>query len=129
MANSTCWKDSCQGTVPPAIRAFLDSTDFEGAIRIAVSLGGDSDTLACITGGIAEAYYGAIPQRIFNETMEIIPEAFRNVLKRFAQFTCYGKKSIRSEDEPKFPARQYTPEHITSLAQDEVFVFGSVCKG
>lgn len=123
------WEDSCQGTVPPAIRAFLDSTDFEGAIRIAVSLGGDSDTLACITGGIAEAYYGAIPQRIFNETMEIIPEAFRNVLKRFAQFTCYGKKSIRSEDEPKFPARQYTPEHITSLAQDEVFVFGSNLQG
>ena len=57
------WEDSCQGTVPPAIRAFLDSEDFESAIRIAVSLGGDSDTLAAITGGIAEAYYG-IPEHI-----------------------------------------------------------------
>lgn len=49
--------ESCQGTVPEAIVAFLDSRNFEDAIRLAVSLGGDSDTLACITGGIAEAYY------------------------------------------------------------------------
>ena len=48
---------SCQGTVPQAIQAFLESTDFEDAIRNAVSLGGDSDTLAAITGGIAWAYY------------------------------------------------------------------------
>lgn len=51
------WDSSCQGTVPEAMIAFLDSTDFEDAIRKAVSLGGDSDTLACITGGIAEAYW------------------------------------------------------------------------
>lgn len=50
--------ESCQGTVPEAIIAFLESVDFESAIRLAVSLGGDSDTLACITGGIAEAFYG-----------------------------------------------------------------------
>lgn len=49
--------ESCQGTVPEAIVAFLDSKDFEDAIRLAVSLGGDSDTLTCITGGIAEAFY------------------------------------------------------------------------
>ena len=47
---------SCQGTVPEAIIAFLESTCYEDAIRNAVYLGGDSDTLACITGGIAEAY-------------------------------------------------------------------------
>jgi len=52
------FNESCQGTVPEAIIAFLDSVDFESAIRLAVSLGGDSDTLACITGGIAEAFYG-----------------------------------------------------------------------
>ncbi len=65
------FNESCQETVPQAIIAFLDSVDFESAIRLAVSLGGDSDTLACITGGIAEAFYG----------MEFsIPEAteFRN---------------------------------------------------
>lgn len=52
------WDATCQGTVPQAIRAFLDGTDFEDCIRTAISLGGDSDTLACITGSIAEAFYG-----------------------------------------------------------------------
>ena len=55
---------SSQGTVPEAIIAFLDSTDFESAIRLAVSLGGDSDTLTCITGGIAQAFYGSVPDYI-----------------------------------------------------------------
>lgn len=49
---------TCQGTVPPALQCFLESESFEDAIRNAISLGGDSDTLACITGGIAEAFYG-----------------------------------------------------------------------
>ncbi len=53
-----CFNPSCQGTVPEAIVAFLESTDFETAIRLVIYLGGDSDTLACITGGIAEAFYG-----------------------------------------------------------------------
>jgi ADP-ribosylglycohydrolase len=56
---------SCQGTVPEAIIAFLDSDSYEDAIRNAISLGGDSDTLACITGGIAEAYYGPVPAPIY----------------------------------------------------------------
>ncbi len=58
---------SCQGTVPAALIAFLDSTSFEDAVRNAVSLGGDSDTLACITGGMAEAFYGEIPLRVVAE--------------------------------------------------------------
>ncbi|HQY88569.1 MAG TPA: ADP-ribosylglycohydrolase family protein [Tepidisphaeraceae bacterium] len=52
---------SCKGTVPVAIRAFLESTDFENAIRLSISAGGDSDTIACITGAIAHAFYGGIP--------------------------------------------------------------------
>ena len=56
-----CHVETCQQTVPEAIIAFLESTGFEDALRNAVSLGGDSDTLACITGGIAEAFYG-MPQ-------------------------------------------------------------------
>ena len=55
---------SCQKSVPEAIIAFLESTDFEDAIRNAVSLGGDSDTIAAITGGIAEAFYGGVPHAI-----------------------------------------------------------------
>lgn len=68
--------ESCQGTVPEAIIAFLESTDFESAIRLAVSLGGDSDTLACITGAIAEAYYKVIPDWIKQEAYKRLPERF-----------------------------------------------------
>jgi ADP-ribosylglycohydrolase len=50
--------------VPEAIISFLDSNSYEDAVRNAVSLGGDSDTLACITGGIAEAFYGSVPKEI-----------------------------------------------------------------
>lgn len=123
------WEDSCQGTVPPAIRAFLDSTDFESAVRIAVSLGGDSDTLACITGGIAEAYYGEIPREIFNAAIDKLPESFLYVLKVFEQGSFYGEKTVRAEDECGLTSRRYTPENITSLAQNEVFVFGSNLQG
>lgn len=63
---------SCQGTVPEAIIAFLDSRSYEDAIRNAVSLGGDSDTLACITGGIAEAFYGGIPGLIETKVRELL---------------------------------------------------------
>jgi ADP-ribosylglycohydrolase len=54
---------SCKATVPPAIIAFLESTDYEHAIRLAVSLGGDSDTIACIAEGIAQAFYGGVPPK------------------------------------------------------------------
>jgi len=65
--------ESCQGTVPEAIIAFLESTDFENAIRLAISLGGDSDTIACITGGIAEAYYHDIPESIIEKSLSFLP--------------------------------------------------------
>ena len=72
--------ESCQGTVPEAIIAVLESTDFEDAIRNAISLGGDSDTLACIAGGIAEALYGAVPEWIRTEVLErLAPEMVRIV--------------------------------------------------
>lgn len=76
------FNESCQGTVPEAIIAFLDSSDFEDAIRLAVSLGGDSDTLACITGGIAEAFYG-IPEDIEKQVFDKLPGTFQKVIKEF----------------------------------------------
>lgn len=76
------FNESCQGTVPEAIIAFLDSSDFEDAIRLAVSLGGDSDTLACITGGIAEAFYG-IPEDIERQVYDKLPGTFQKVIKEF----------------------------------------------
>ena len=77
--------ESCQGTVPQAIIAFLDSNDFESAIRLAVSLGGDSDTLACITGGIAEAFYKEIPKSIINEMWQRLPNDFKEILRKMEQ--------------------------------------------
>ena len=65
--------ETCQETVPETIIAFLESVSFEDALRNAVSLGGDSDTLACITGGIAEAFYG-MPQELRDETLKRLPE-------------------------------------------------------
>lgn len=77
------WEDSCQRTVPQAIIAFLDSADFEDAIRKAVSLGGDSDTLASITGGIAEAYYKVIPKNMVDRTLGNMPKALRDLIDEF----------------------------------------------
>lgn len=77
--------ESCQGTVPEAIIAFLESTDYEDAIRLAVSLGGDSDTLACITGGIAEAYYGGVPEPIASKVRSILTGELLSVIDRFSE--------------------------------------------
>lgn len=74
---------SCQGTVPPALIAFLESTDFEDAIRNAVSLGGDSDTLACITGSVAEAFYGGVPEPIQAEVWTRLDHRLISVAKNF----------------------------------------------
>ena len=76
------WEASCQGTVPPAFVAFFDSYDFESAIRLAVSLGGDSDTLACITGSIAQAYYKEMPEEIISEMQTRLPAEFWDIMKQ-----------------------------------------------
>ena len=77
------FNESCQETVPEAIIAFLESTDFEDAIRNGISLGGDSDTLTCITGGIAEAFYGGVPQDIAEKALSYLPKAMREVVEEF----------------------------------------------
>jgi ADP-ribosylglycohydrolase len=82
---------SSQGTVPQAIRAFLDSTGFEDAIRTAVSLGGDSDTLACITGGIAQAFYGGVPSWIQDRVYTILDERLTAITRRFMERYCTEK--------------------------------------
>ena len=74
--------ETCQKTVPEAIIAFLESVSFEDALRNAVSLGGDSDTLACITGGIAEAFYG-MPSELQQETLKRLPEDIREAYELF----------------------------------------------
>ena len=76
---------SCQGTVPEAIVAFLDSVSFEDTIRNAISLGGDSDTLACIAGGMAEAYYGPVPTPIAEKAADMPPADLRAVVDEFCR--------------------------------------------
>jgi ADP-ribosylglycohydrolase len=85
------FNESCQETVPEAIIAFLESMDFVDAIRTAISLGGDSDTLACITGGIAEAFYGGVPAAIANEILVRLDTPLRRVTEAFRhRFTNHG---------------------------------------
>ena len=73
--------ESCQETVPEAITAFLEGNDFEDVIRTAVSLGGDCDTLTCISGSIAEAFYG-VPEELKEECRMRLPEEMLEVLDR-----------------------------------------------
>nr|OLE66432.1 MAG: hypothetical protein AUI36_07590 [Cyanobacteria bacterium 13_1_40CM_2_61_4] len=77
--------ETCQGTVPQALAAFFESTSYEDAIRNAISLGGDADTLACITGGIAEAYYGGVPQDLATRVMAILDKRLVAVIDRFRE--------------------------------------------
>jgi type I restriction enzyme M protein len=79
---SYSFNETCQNTVPQAIMAFLESTSFKDAIRNAVSIGGDSDTLAAITGGIAEAYYG-IPTEIRKHALTFLDERLLGILNAF----------------------------------------------
>ena len=76
---------SCQGSVPQAIRAFLESTDFENALRLAISIGGDSDTIACTAGGIAQAFYGGVPQPISQRVYEILDARLSELARKFAE--------------------------------------------
>lgn len=74
---------TCQGSVPQAIKAFLESSHYENAIRLAISIGGDSDTIACITEGIAAAFYKEIPGEILEFAENILPYEFIDILNEF----------------------------------------------
>jgi ADP-ribosylglycohydrolase len=88
---------SCQGSVPEAIIAFLESRDFVHAIQLAISIGGYSDTIACITGSIAEAYYREIPAELIKFAHEKVTDEMRNLLDQF----CY---KFSQSDKNAFPA-------------------------
>lgn len=81
------FNETCQDTVPQAVEAFLESNSFEDAIRTAVSVGGDSDTLAAITGSIAEAYYG-VPQALYDAAVAYLDPLMQELLHTFE--TVYG---------------------------------------
>ncbi len=90
---------SCQGSVPEAIIAFLDSTDFEDAIRNAISLGGDADTQACIAGAIAEAFYGGVPARVLAWVLPRLDDFQLHLVVRFLRRFVRGASEAAADDE------------------------------
>lgn len=74
---------SCQGSVPQSLIAFLEARDYEDALRNAISLGGDADTMACIAGGVAEAYFGGIPVEVKQRTLNLLDDRLRGVIAEF----------------------------------------------
>ena len=85
--------ESCQETVPEAITAFLEGTDFEDVIRTAVSLGGDCDTLTCIAGSLAEAFYG-VPDDMKAECDNRLPDELLDILKKFFVFRVENNEDL-----------------------------------
>jgi ADP-ribosylglycohydrolase len=88
---------SCKGSVPESIIAFLDSTSFEDAVRKAVSLGGDSDTMACMAGAIAEAYYGGVPKDIAEKVRASLTDDLWDITSEFC--AKYYDLSIKTLDD------------------------------
>jgi len=78
-----CHDETCRGSVPQAITAFLESHGVVDAIRKAVSIGGDSDTIACIAGGIAQAHYGKISRKVREKVLDYLDERLRAVVLEF----------------------------------------------
>ncbi|MCD4689404.1 MAG: ADP-ribosylglycohydrolase family protein [Desulfuromonadaceae bacterium] len=81
---------TCQGSVPQALQAFFEASDFEDAIRNAISIGGDSDTIACITGGIAEAFYGEVPVSIAEQVWIRLDAPLAIVIRQFLSVLTEG---------------------------------------
>ena len=108
------FNETCQETCPEAIIAFLESHDYESAIRLGISLGGDSDTIGAITGGIAAAYYG-IPDSIIEEVKRFIPFEFIDIVEKF-------ENSMNTE-------KRISADIINNLKPNEIFVFGSNLDG
>ena len=91
------WDVSCHGSVPESIICFLEGKDFEDVVRLAVSLGGDADTMACIAGSIAACIY-PIPTWIENECKKIIPPLLYNYMQMFEGYIDHGREFNRLLD-------------------------------
>lgn len=106
--------ETCQETVPEAITAFWEGTDFEDVIRTAVSLGGDADTLTCIAGGIAEAFYG-VPKKIEAEGRKRLPDDILEVLDRFIKLTEDLQDKRQREIDPFLDGNEEIDEAISAF--------------
>lgn len=101
------FNETCQETVPQALVAFFESSNFEDAIRNAVSIGGDSDTLAAITGGVAEAYYG-VPTRIRKHALTFLDERLLRILLEFENL--YPAKMEKVQSSGSVSIKKSLPE-------------------
>jgi ADP-ribosylglycohydrolase len=107
---------SCQGTVPEAITAFLESRDFAHAMQLAISLGGDTDTLACIIGGIAEAFYRIIPQELIDFANARLPKEMKFIIAKFYERYNIALSTVDNRDE----IRKIIKDSIATLPQNEL---------
>lgn len=109
--------ETCQGSVPQSIICFLEGNSFEDCIRNAISLGGDTDTMGCIVGGIAEAYYG-IPSDIKKIAMKYITPEMRKIVNDF-----YERIEKWTNDKLKKISKKKFVDIVTSVKSDDVLVF------
>ena len=105
------FEDSCQGSVPEALIAFLDANDFEHTIRLAISLGGDADTQAAIAGGVADAFWGGLPERTETEARDVLDPALLEGVDRFN-----AQRGPESRDLSRRSAQREAGSGNTSIA-------------
>lgn len=114
------FNETCQGSVPEAIVAFLESEDYESAIRNAIWLKGDADTQACIVGGIAEAFYGDIPESFKEKVYESLPQEMLKIIEQF--YTYMNFKNSFSYEEFKLLERNFHELIHKRVVEDFAFV-------
>ena len=124
------FNETCQKTIPAALICFLESKDYEDCLKLAISLGGDADTLAAISGPIAYAYYKELPGDLVSNARAKLPEWMLQLNEEFDQFVGSNSSSKNIERVYNgFVRPRFTPHAISSLKPDEVFVFGSNLQG
>jgi ADP-ribosylglycohydrolase len=109
---------SCQGSVPQSIIAFLESNSYEDAVRNAISLGGDADTMACIAGGIAEAFYGGVPEDIRVRTLALLDQRLRGVVEEFVGRFVIGLHLPQARTADRGVRRTLPPDSIRGYCAD-----------
>jgi type I restriction enzyme M protein len=113
------FNETCQETVPQALVAFFESSNFEDAIRNAISIGGDSDTLAAITGGVAEAYYG-VPTQIRKHALTFLDERLLNILLEFENIYPGKMEKIQSLVSVSFKEESIKIEKRTGIREEMI---------
>ncbi len=131
--------ETCQQTVPAALICFLESLDYTDCLKLAIALGGDADTLAAIAGPIAYAFYKEMPEELVDNAKRKLPQWMFELNDEFDEYCRHAViVQCQNDNYSKTNERRvyhdivrsaYTPDKLSELKQDEVFVFGSNLKG